>query len=188
MTRADTLKALALAALPCAVLAAIMSVQSVPASAAPASLRILPESDLRFGSFAVMDRGYRIVSPSGGVQSSGIFSVTTGDTGPARFTLRYDRGNNSRRRLNLRIQLVFSAAPVVTQQGIVARLSAYQTDLPGASSVQAGQIVEVEIPNCTQRVCSRSFNVGGRLDIERSFGGGLVTLPIPVDAVLISVR
>ena len=107
---------------------------------------------------------------------------------PARFTIRYDRGNASRRRLNLRIQLVLSAAPVVTQGGIVARLTSYTTDLPRAGVVQAGRVIEVDIPNCVQRVCSTSFAVGARLDIRRNFGGGNIEIPIPVDAVLISVR
>ncbi len=161
---------------------------SAPAKADQAQIRITSDANLRFGTFAVADRGYRIVSPAGAVQSSGVFSTASGDTAPARFTISYDRGNNSRRNLTLQIQLVMSAAPVITQQGIIARLSVYQTDLPGAASVQAGQIVNVTIPNCVQRVCSRSFNVGGRLDVERSFGGGIVELAIPVDVVVVSVR
>ncbi len=163
-------------------------IASADGQAAPARLLLSSDSNLRFGTFAVMDRGYRTVSPTGNVQSVGIFSTSTGDTSPARFTLAYDRGNNSRRNLNLRIQLVLSPAPVVTQNGVVARLSSYQTDLPGAANVQAGQVVEVLIPNCRQRVCSRSFNVGARLDVERNFGGASIEIPIPADAVLISVK
>lgn len=155
---------------------------------APAQIQITPQSDLRFGSFAVMDRGYRIVGPSGNVQSVGIFSINNGDTGPARFTISYDRGNNGRRLLNLRIQLVLSSAPVVLQGGVEARLTAYQTDLPGYSTVTAGQIIEINIPNCVQRVCQTSFNLGGRLDVDRNFGGAQVSIPIPADVVLISVK
>ncbi|MGB3739332.1 MAG: DUF4402 domain-containing protein [Pontixanthobacter sp.] len=158
------------------------------AQAAPRQLTISNDGNLRFGSFAVFDDAYRIVSPSGAVQSSGLFSITNGDTAPARFTIRYDRGNASRRRLDLRIQLVLSAAPVVTQGGIVARLTSYTTDLPRAGVVQAGRVIEVDIPNCVQRICSTSFAVGARLDIRRNFGGGDIEIPIPVDAVLISVR
>ncbi|MGB7408592.1 MAG: DUF4402 domain-containing protein, partial [Pontixanthobacter sp.] len=167
---------------------ALIGLCAPPAHAARPQLRIVSEGELRFGSFAVMDSGYRIVGPNGGVQSSGIFSITSGDTGPARFTIQYDRGNNGRRRLNLRIQLVLSATPVVTEKGIVARLSSYRTDLPGAGAVQPGRIIELNIPNCTQRVCSKSFSLGARLDIERSFGGGQIEVPIPIDAVLISVK
>lgn len=171
------------------VLCLAASVGGIPAvHAGPAQIRITSDADLRFGAFAVVDRGHRIISPAGTVQSVGIFSTASGDTAPARFTISYDRGNNSRKNLTLQIQLVMSPAPVVTQNGLVARLSAYQTDLPGAASVQAGQIISVTIPNCVQRVCSHSFNVGGRLDVERSFGGGLVSITIPVDVVLISAR
>ncbi len=167
---------------------ALLAVGVPGAQADPRQLTIVPESNLRFGSFAVMDEGYRIVTPAGGVESQGLFSIASGDTAPARFTLRFDRGNNSRRRLDLRVQLVLSSAPVVTQGGIVARLSSYRTDLPGAPTIQAGRVIEVDIPNCTQRVCSQSFNVGARLDIKRSFGGGRIEVPIPMDAVLISVK
>ena len=158
------------------------------ATAAPRQLNIVSDSDLNFGSFAVLDNGYRIVAPNGSVQSQGLFSVNSGDTSPARFTVIYDRGNNGRRRLNLRIQLVLSSAPVMTQDGIVARLSSYRTDLPGAASVQAGRIVDIDIPNCVQRVCSKTFNVGARMDIQRAFGGGHIEVPIPADVVLISVK
>nr|WP_161593743.1 DUF4402 domain-containing protein [Parerythrobacter lutipelagi] len=151
-------------------------------------LRVIPESELRFGEFAVMDRGYRIVGPTGTVQSVGIFSTTNSGTGPARFKVSYDRGNNSRRRLDLKIELRFSATPMQTQGGLVTRLTQYQTDLPGYSTVSAGQAIEITIPNCVQRACETTFNLGGRLDVERDSGGGTVALGIPVDAVLISVK
>lgn len=151
-------------------------------------LRVTPVSDLRFGTFAVMDSGFRQVKPDGSVQSSGIFAAGNGGTGPARFRVSYDRGNNGNRRLDLEIQLRFAAAPVTTQGGIVSRLSQYQTDLPGYASVAAGQAITLRLTNCRTRVCETSFNLGGRLDVQRNYGGGSVTLPIPVDAVLISVR
>ena len=171
-----------------AMMAAIALLVPAPALGAPAELRIIPEAELRFGTFAVIDRGYRIIGANGSVQSSGVFSISNGDTSPARFTVSYDRGNNGRRRLNLRIQLVLAAAPVINQGGLVAQLSGYQTDLPGASTVQPGQIVEILIPNCTQRVCQTTFNVGARLDIESNAGGGRLEIPIPADVVLISVK
>ncbi len=159
-----------------------------PVAADRPRLRIIPNSELRFGTFAVIDRGYRIVSPGGTVQSSGIFSITSGDTSPARFTVRYNRGNNGRRRLNLRIQLVITQPPPVTQGGITAKLSGLQTDLPGAANVQPGEVIEITIPNCRTRICRKSFNIGGRLDIENDYGGGKVEIPIFADVVLISVR
>ena len=151
-------------------------------------LQIISNAQLRFGSFAVPTRGFREISPSGAIISAGIFALSDSGTGPASFTVQYDRGNNGRRRLNLVIELVLSAPSTFTSGGLTAQLSRYQTDLPGYSSVQPGQIIRIEMPNCTQRVCSTSFNLGGRLDVERNFGGGPIVIPIPADAVLISVR
>lgn len=155
---------------------------------AQSGVRVVSERDLRFGRFALADRGYREITPTGGVLDSGIFSVPGGNPGPAQFTLSYDRGNNGQQRLNLRLQLVFAPAPVTTVNGVVARLTAYQTDLPGAARVNAGQAVFVDIPNCVQRICARTFQVGGRLDITRNFGGASIAVPIPITATVISIR
>lgn len=171
-----------------AVACASLCVPLAPLHADRPDLRVISANDLRFGSFAVIGRGYRIVRPSGDVESVGLFSTGGGDTGPARFTVQYDRGNNGRRRLNLKVDLVFSSAPVVTEEGVVARLTSYRTDLPNYPAVSAGQVIQIEIPNCVQRVCSKTFNLGGRLDVTRNYGGALIEVPIPVDAVLTSVR
>lgn len=158
------------------------------AAQAKAEVRVVSERDLRFGRFALADRGYREITPSGQVLDSAIFPVPGGSSGPAQFTLSYDRGNNGQQRLNLRLQLVFGPAPVTTVNGVVARLTAYQTDLPGAARVSAGQAVFVDIPNCVQRICARTFQVGGRLDITRNFGGASIAVPIPITATVISIR
>lgn len=165
-----------------------LAVGPAPAVAVPPTISIINPVLLRFGTFAVPSSGFREVSPSGSVTSSGVFALSNGGTGPARFTVQYDRGNNSRRRLDIVIDLTFSTPPAFAQGGLNARLSRYQTDLPGYGLIAPGQTVRIAMPNCLQRVCSRSFNLGGRLDIDRSFGGGLVEIPIPVDAVIISDR
>ena len=161
---------------------------AVPAGADAPALRILPESELRFGRFAVPTRGSIVVSPTGSVTRNGIISVSPGDTSPARFTVRYDRGNNGNRILQLRIRLVFAAPSGVTQGGVTANLSALQSDLPNYPTIAPNQIVEITIPNCRQRVCERRFTIGGRLDVDRRFGGASVAIPIPVDAFLVSVN
>lgn len=171
-----------------ALFAALTLLMPAPAAAAPPELRIIAETELEFGTFAVIGSGYRIVGPDGSVQSSGLFSMSNSDTSPARFTIRYDRGNNGRRPLNLRLQLTLSPAPTVMQGGLAAQLSNYRTDIPGAANVSPGQIIEVTIPNCRTRICSTSFNVGGRLDVQSNSGGGRIAIPIPADVVLISVR
>lgn len=161
---------------------------SQPAQADAAQVRILPLSELRFGSFAVPSSGSIEVGATGSVIREGIVSVTSGDTSPARFVVRYDRGNNGRTRLDLLIQLTFAAPTSFVQGGVTASLSRYQTDLPGYASISPNQIIEIRIPNCRQRVCETSFNLGGRLDVDRRFGGAEVAIPIPVDAILVSVR
>lgn len=170
---------------------AILACLALPSGAAKADaaqLRILPQSELRFGAFAVPTRGSIEVSPSGLVARDGIVSITTGDTSPARFAVRYDRGNNGRARLDLVIQVMVSAPTTFVQGGVTASLSRLQTDLPGYATITPNQIIEIRIPNCRQRVCETGFNLGGRLEVDRRFGGGQVAIPIPIDAVLISVR
>lgn len=161
---------------------------SVPARAVDPQLLVTNDRELRFGAFAVFGSGYRIISPTGAVQGSGVFSTGSGDTGAARFTVAYDRGNNGRARLDLVIQLVFAPPPSVSIGGITARLSDYRSDLPQAPVIRPGQVVEIRLPDCRQRVCQTSFNMGGRIDVDRSFGGAAVAIPIPVDAVLVAVR
>ena len=161
---------------------------SAPVAGEKPQLSVINAQGLRFGTFAVPTSGYREISPSGTVSSGGIFALDTTGVGPARFTVQYDRGNNGRRRLDLVIDLVFAAPAAFSQPGLNARLSRYQIDLQGYGLVQPGQVIRVELPNCLQRICSRTFNLGGRIDVDRAFGGGLVEIPIDVDAVLVSVR
>lgn len=187
MVRAGpTFRILKLLAIGCCALLA--GTWAFPSRAEPEKVTILTPVALRFGTFAVPTTGYREVAASGAVTSSGIFALDDSGVGPARFTVEYDRGNNSKRRLDLTIEVVFSAPATFAQGGLTARLSRYQTDLPGYGLVQAGQVLTINIPNCIERVCSRSFSLGGRLDVDRSFGGGPVVIPIPIDAVLVAAR
>lgn len=172
--------------LPAVALAALAG--SGPAIAIPPKLTVVNSVFLRFGSFAVPTSGYREISPTGGVTGAGIFALNSAGTGPAQFTVQYDRGNNSKQALNLTIDMVFSAPPNFSQAGLTARLTRLQSDLPGYATIAPGQVVRLQVVNCVQRVCSRSFNLGGRLDVDRGFGGGVVEIPIPVDAVVIAER
>lgn len=156
--------------------------------AAPEQIRILPQRDLRFGSFAVMGSGYREISPTGAIIESGIFPTGVGDTGPAQFTISYDRGSNTQRPLNLQIQLVFSPPPTVQIGGVTTQLSALRSDLPGGQQIVPGQIVTVTIPDCRTRVCEKTFHLGGRLDVNRTAGGASIIVPIPVDVTLVSAK
>ena len=173
------------AAMACAL---ALAAGSGPVGAITPQVRVIPGQDLRFGTFAVPTSGYRIVSPAGAVQDSGIFTTMMGDSGPARFTVAYDRGNNGRNRLDITIHLVFSPPPAISSGGLTARLSALTSDLPNAPLVVPGQVIEIRLPDCRVRVCQTSFQLGGRLDIDRSFGGGPISIAIPVDASVVSVR
>lgn len=172
----------------CCVAALTLGLGSTPATGAPSQISVTNPLPLRFGSFAVPSSGYREVSASGAISGAGIFALNSTGTGPARFTVQYDRGNNSKRRVDVTIDLVFSTPSAFAQGGLTARLSRYQSDIPGYPTIAPGQTVRVQLNNCLQRVCSMSFNMGGRLDVDRSFGGGTVAVPIPVDAVLVAER
>lgn len=169
-------------------LALLLAAGPAPLVAAPSTIKVLNPVLLRFGTFAVPTSGYREVSASGAVSGAGIFALTSAGTGPARFTLQYDRGNNSKRRLDISVDLIFSTPPAFAQGGLTARLSRYQSDLPGYATIAPGQSVRIELVNCVQRVCSVSFNIGGRLDVDRTFGGGQVDVPIPVYAAVVAER
>jgi Domain of unknown function (DUF4402) len=155
--------------------------------AKPAKLEIISQKELRFGTFGVLTSGSRVVSPSGAVTSIAIIPVAGSATGPAEFTVSYDRGNESRRSLNLVIEVFLMEPPRVTQGGLSAAVGDFTTDLPGVTSLVPGRPVTIAINNCQTRVCARSFRVGGRLQIQRSYGGGTINVPLPIVANLISV-
>lgn len=158
------------------------------AAADPAQVQVVPLSPLQFGSFAVPTRGSVELDPSGAVRRDGVVSIASGDTAPARFLVRYDRGNNGRNRLDLRFQLIVTPPASFSTPGLSASLSRLQTNLPGYASIVPGQSLELVIPRCVQRVCEQAFNVGGRLDVARQFGGGTITIPLQVTAVIVDVR
>lgn len=170
------------------VLASLFSSTSVEALAEEPQLRVITQRELSFGSFAVLGNGYREVSPTGGVHDAGTASVGGHGATPARITVRYDRGAEDRTPIDLRIQLVFSAPDALPMGGLTARLSRYQSDLPGALYISKGQPVQADILNCTTRICEKTFHLGARLDVEQQARGAIVTIPISVDATLISIE
>lgn len=151
-------------------------------------VRIVAESDLRFGTFMVFGSGSRTVSANGMVTDSSLVALEGNPTGPARFSLSYDRGNQSKHVIDIEVELVVSPGSTVQQQGVRGSLSAFQTDLPGVGSISPGQPIRVLLRNCRERVCSQSFTIGARLDVSRQFGGANLIIPIPVDVAIISVQ
>lgn len=163
-------------------LAAVSSVH-----AAPPALRLAADADLRFGNFVVVSSGARTVSASGAVTNNGVIPVSGGVAGPARFTVSYDRGNNGNRAIDVTIQVVLMSVPAVTQSGVVGSLSAFDSDLADAKTIVPGQVVTITIAGCRTRVCSKTFQVGARLDVKRSSGGASLNIPLPMVATTVAV-
>lgn len=170
-----------------AALACVPAVHS-PVRAAPATFALVVNSDLRFGSFVVMSSGARIVSATGAVTNIGIYPIASGATGPAQFTVAYDRGNNGNKALDLQFEISMGATPPVSGGGVTGALSAFTTDLPGVPTIVTGQVIPLSIQGCRTRICSRTFRIGSRLDVSRSSTGRTIAIPIPMTATLVNVR
>lgn len=134
----------------------------------------------------VFGSGSRTVNAGGGVVDVSIVPLEGNIPSPARFTVLYDRGNNSRHAIDIELELVMSSPGPVRIGGVEGRLSAFETDLPQALRIQPGQAVRISLPNCRTRVCSQSFQLGARLDVTRQFGGARLVIPIPFDVAVIS--
>ncbi len=159
-----------------------------PAPAAVPTLTVTADAALRFGAFVVPSSGSRTVSASGAVINDAIFPVASAPVGPSQFTVAYDRGNQNPKAIRVTFQMVLSSVPAVTQTGVSGRLSAFDSDLPGAALLVPGRIVTYTIANCTTRICAKSFRVGARLDVTRRSGGANLTIALPVIATLVSVE
>lgn len=168
------------------VLAAAALVPVSPVSAAPESLTVTPDTPLRFGTFVVISQGSRTVNANGTVINAGVFPLPAAVTGPAQFTVTYDRGNNSPKPLNITFQVILGSVATVRQAGVTGTISAFDSDLAGANMLTPGQAYSFTIANCVARTCSKSFRVGGKLDVTQSSGGADLTIALPMIANLIS--
>ncbi|WP_338468531.1 DUF4402 domain-containing protein [Novosphingobium sp. ZN18A2] len=168
--------------------AALAALAGTPALANPPSVSVTADNDLAFGRMIVFSQGSRTVSYTGTVQDSGVMNLPGSTARPAQFTVTFDRGNQSRRPLDVMIELVVFPASQVIVGGVTARLGQFDSDLPGASVLTAGQVYQIEFANCVTRTCSRTFHVGGRLDVTRAFGGAAIAIPIPVNATLVAMN
>lgn len=168
-----------------ACLAAVLLI-AMPLAAKPQEVRVRSQSQLSFGTFMVFGSGSRTVSVSGMVVDNAIAALDGSQPRPARFTIEYDRGNESKHVLEVTIELVLSAPSSARFGGVDARLSAFETDVPGHARVASGEVMTIRLANCRERVCSKTFSVGGRLDVTRSFGGARVDIPINVDARIVA--
>jgi hypothetical protein len=150
------------------------------------SVQITAQSDLRFGTFLVFGTGARTVSAAGTVTNFALVPVEGDAPAPARFTVAYDRGNQNTQPLDVELDVMIATSPPIRVGGIDARLSALDSTLPGAVQVQPGHPVRIRITGCRTRLCSHSFQVGGRLDVTRQSGFASLSIPIPLEATLVS--
>ncbi len=159
-----------------------------PAHAVPESLTISADANLRFGAFVVIASGSRTVRANGAVTNASIFPIVTVPTGPAQFTVTYDRGNQSGKPVDITFQVLMSSISAVNVNGVTGTLSSFDSDLEGAAVFVPGQAYSFTIRNCSQRACSKTFRVGGRIDVSRSSAGATLTIALPMIATLISVQ
>ena len=174
-------------AMPLALATAALALLSAPTlEAKTPQVRVKSEGELAFGTFMVFGNGARIVGASGSVSDFSITPLEGTRARPARFTIEYDRGNESKHVLDVTLQVSLSLPVTHRQGGVEARLSALETDLPGYSSISSGELIELRFENCRTRICSKSFHVGARLDVNRQFGGANLIVPIDVDARVVT--
>ena len=163
-----------------ALLAGIMAASASPARAAAPSVTLTADQALRFGSFFTDTAGTRTVSSTGSVTGSAIIPVTGTSPGPAQFTLTYDRGNNANVNYSLLISVLVPGAASQVSGGVTGRIASFDTDLPGVSVLLPGQTTQVTLIGCQRRICTRSFRVGGTLQITRTTGGASLAIPLPL--------
>ena len=158
-----------------------------PASAKQPEVRIRTQGELSFGTFMVFGTGSRGVSSSGVVSDNSVVPLEGITPQPARFSVEYDRGNNSRNSLDILIEVVITTPGRQRFGGVEAEIAGLFADLPGYRSVSSGETMQVRLRNCRARVCTQSFNVGGLLRVNRLYGGAKVDIPLAIDARVVSV-
>jgi hypothetical protein len=163
---------------------------SLPAAAyaAPAGLSIKQDMPLRFGNFVVFDRGGRTVSATGSVIDDNVFPVGRGGTGPAQFTVTYDRGSDDTREISISYVIQLGAISQFGKGGLSGTLSNFEIDVAGYGQLGTGRAVVQTIANCSSRICMATFHVGARLDLTRAGGSTALTIPLPISATLVSVQ
>ena len=167
------------------------------ARAGQETITLTPGNALRFGTFLLPSAGSREVTANGAVINNGVMPAPGDAVGPAEFTLLFDRGNNGNPmggggQANpqpgvIVVEVSLLSVPPVTIPGITGALSNFTTNLPGAPTLQVGQIVPVTITNCFSRICSTTFRIGGKLSVSRTSGGGTLTFSLPLTATLVLV-
>lgn len=163
-----------------AVLSACLAGAAPPALAAAPSVTVTADQALRFGSFFTDTSGSRTVSATGAVSGTAIVPLTGIAPAPAQFTLTYDRGNNANRTYSLLISVLVPGAAGQVSGGVTGTIARFDTDLPGASTLIPGQTTQITLTGCQRQICSRTFRVGGTLQVARTSGGAQLAIPLPI--------
>ena len=170
----------------CAVFGLAGTLLSAPtAQAAAPSISVRADQQLRFGVFFTDTAGSRTVSSTGAISGTSIVPIGASSTGPAQFTITYDRGNNANRAYELQVQLVVTGV-TLRVGGVTGVLSSFSTDLPGVGTLLPGQAAFYTIRGCQRQICTQTFRVGGRLDVTRASGGAALAIALPLTVVLIA--
>ncbi|WP_298283091.1 DUF4402 domain-containing protein [Novosphingobium sp.] len=146
------------------------------------------DQPLRFGTLLVPLSGSRTVSPQGQITDIGLFEIRNDPVGPAQFTVTYDRGNESRRSIDIEIQIFLSGSQRIRVGGVEGQVSQLTSDISGSGGLMTEGSVRLTIRNCRERQCSVSFRVGARIDLTRSAGGASLVLPLSATATVLSAR
>ncbi len=163
-----------------AVLGAGLACGASPALAAAPSVTVSADQALRFGSFFTDTTGTRTVSATGSVSGSAIVPLTGAAPGPAQFTFTYDRGNNANVAYSLLISVLVPGTASQVSGGVTGSIARFDTDLPGVSTLVPGQSQQITLTGCQRRTCSRTFRVGGTLQVARTSGGASLAIPVPI--------
>ena len=163
-----------------AMAAVLMAALQVPVLAAEPSVTVSADQLLRFGSFFTDTAGSRSVSANGTVSGTAIIPVTGASPGPAQFTITYDRGNNANVNYSLLVSVMMPGSASQVSGGVTGTIARFDTDLPGISVLLPGQTAQTTLIGCRRRICSRTFRVGGTLQVTRTRGGAQLAIPLPI--------
>lgn len=170
------------------VVAGLAAVLAGPACAAPPAVTVSADLPLRFGALLVPASGTRIVTSRGQVIDTGLFAIGEDPVGPAQFTVTYDRGNESRRPIDVDVQVFLSGSGKVRIGAVEGELSQLESDIRSAGGGRDEPIVTLTLTDCRERRCSMTFRVGGRLDVLRTSGGAGLVIALGATASVLAVR
>lgn len=148
---------------------------------------VTADQPLRFGTLLVPASGSRTVGARGTVVDAGLYQVGNEPVGPAQFTVTYDRGNESKRSINVVVQVFLAGAQGVRVGSVEAQLSGLESDIAAVSGLPSDALATFTIANCRERRCTRTFRVGARLSLVRAAGGAEVVVPLTALASVLAV-